>query len=118
VGVTKCGGVYGVVVSNAREEEGVELRKNGGAHGVVVYSDVSGSSQSTSTGEHNQIKKRDQVPKKHSFCSRPPIPLIGTPMFRKMALVLEASGKLRKEGSSVIITRSPSEDDPAPQEED
>jgi hypothetical protein len=118
VGVTKCGGVYGVVVSNAREEEGVELRKNGGAHGVVVYSDVSGSSQSTSTGKHNQIKKRDQVPKKHSFCSRPPIPLIGTPMFRKMALVLEASGKLRKEGSSVIITRSPSEDDPAPQEED
>jgi hypothetical protein len=35
-----------------------------------------------------------------------------------MALVLEASGKRRKEGSSVIITRSPSEDDPAPQEED
>ncbi|WJX32591.1 hypothetical protein P8452_20896 [Trifolium repens] len=74
VGVTKCGGVYGVVVSNAREEEGVELRKNGGAHGVVVYSDVSGSSQSTSTGDcfQFQISSRnlDRVRKLKSAMTR------------------------------------------------
>jgi hypothetical protein len=90
----------GIHVEASREEEEVGVRELGGTHGVVVVSDVSESTQDSSKGVSNLNKnKNKKFPSKKTMNnSRPPIPPIGTPKFRQIAMALESSGRRRKDG--------------------